>query len=141
MFRRMTRTGRIAAGQMIALLYLFCVLVPSAALAAGAGPTPCFDELLPAAIHSHDAGASHSHEHAGIAHHQLADASKSGNGHQHDHGKGVPGPCCAMLCAPGLTADLPLVASPPPPSSACSAESDRNPRGEAPARLHRPPIA
>jgi hypothetical protein len=131
MFRRMTGTGRIAAGRMIALLYLFCVLVPSVALAAGTGP---------AAIHSHDAGTSHSHEHAGITHHQLADASKSCDGHQHDHGKGGPGPCCVMLCTPGLTADLPQVAS-PPPSSACSAESDRNPRGEAPARLHRPPIA
>src|SRR3954469_21589748 len=139
---RLRKSTRVAVGRLVALLYLFCVLAPAAALANGSGPAPCFDGLLPAAVHMHDAAASaaHTHDHGGASHHHVADASKV-DGHGHGPGKSGPGPCCAMLCAPAIPADLPLVTAPLRPSFSCSAESDRSLRGEAPARRYRPPIA
>lgn len=132
------------AGRLIALLYLFCVIVPGAALAFGVGPAPCLDELSMSvghdnamghmhgrAAHDHDIGG-HVHDMAGLAHHD--------NGHH--HGKACPGPCCAMMCVSALPADLPAVAVVSArPVSARIFESDRSLRGEAPPRLYRPPIA
>jgi hypothetical protein len=145
---QLTRSMRIRVGRLIALAYLFCVLAPAAALAWGSGPAPCLDDdallagLVPA---HHQMAASHmhgdsSHDHAGThAHHQTA-AQDAPAQHHHD-GKGKPGPCCAMMCAVALPADLPSVAKPLQPISACAPEIVASLHSEAPPLLYRPPIA
>ncbi|WP_245330515.1 hypothetical protein [Bradyrhizobium sp. AS23.2] len=125
-------------GRLVALLYLFCVLAPGAALALGSGPAPCFDDLPAAMVHAHDAAASADHSHAGTSQHHdhLSDASNAGG---HGHGKSGPGPCCAMLCVPAIPTNILSVVTPVQHVSICSVEADRSLRGEAPARLYRPP--
>ncbi|WP_438265058.1 hypothetical protein [Bradyrhizobium commune] len=138
---------RMRVGRLVALAYLFCVLAPAAALAWGNGSAPCLDETLLAdlvPVH-HQVAASHmhsdsTHDHAGIhAHHQTA-AQDAPIPHHHD-GKGKVGPCCAMMCVSALPADLPSVATPVQPISACAPEIVVSLHSEAPPRLYRPPIA
>lgn len=138
---------RIRVGRLVALAYLFCVLAPAAALAWGNGAAPCLDDsrladLVPA-HHQMQDGHMHgdvSHDHAGMhAHHQAA-AQDEPAPHQHD-GKGHAGPCCAMMCVSALPADLPGVAKPLQPVSACAPEITASLRSAAPPLHYRPPIA
>jgi hypothetical protein len=73
------------------------------------------------------------------AHHHLADEGAP-SGHHHD-GKGLPGPCCVMLCAVAIPADLPTVAAPLRPAALRLAEADQAMAGRMPPLLYRPPIA
>ncbi|KJC46879.1 hypothetical protein [Bradyrhizobium sp. LTSP857] len=145
---QLKRSVRIRVGRLVALAYLFCVLAPAASLAWGSGPAPCLDDVLladlvpvhhqVAASHTHDGDVTH--DHAGMhAHHQTA-AQDTPAPHHHD-GKGKPGPCCAMMCVSALPADLPSVAKPVLPISACTPEIVTSLRSEAPPLLYRPPIA
>ena len=145
MLLRLTRSMRIRVGRIIALAYLFCVLAPAAALAWGSGPAPCLDDALLADLvpvhHEMQAGHVHdgvSHDHAGLhAHHQAA-AQDAPAQHHHD---GKAGPCCAMMCVSALPADLPVVAKPLQPISACAPEIVVSLYSAAPPLLYRPPIA
>ena len=139
---------RIRVGRLIALAYLFCVVAPAASLAWGSGPAPCLDDVLLADLvpvhhqvvagHTHDGDVTH--DHAGMhAHHQTA-AQDTPAPHRHD-GRGKVGPCCAMMCVSALPADLPSVAKPVLPISACTPEIVASLRSEAPPLLYRPPIA
>ncbi|WP_245309132.1 hypothetical protein [Bradyrhizobium retamae] len=131
---------RIKAGWFAALLYLFCVLAPGAALALGeAASCLAHQPGTAAAAHVHDGaqpehGAAHQH-HASAGHVMTGHA-----GHQHD-GDASPGPCCAVLCVSAIAADPPAVAKPSPPISLCAAENFQLLPGEAPPLLYRPPIA
>ena len=142
MLLQMTRSMRIRVGRIIALAYLFCVLAPAASLAWGSGASPCFDDdpvLLPA---HHEMSASHihgdvTHDRAGMhAQQQAQDAP----GPHHHESKGHVGPCCAMMCASALPADLPDVAKPQQPVSACVPEIVVSLHSAAPPRHYRPPI-
>ncbi|WP_167533038.1 hypothetical protein [Bradyrhizobium cajani] len=144
MLLRLTRSMRIRVGRLVALAYLFCVLAPAAALAWGSGPAPCLAdeaELVPA---HHQMQASHqhgvpSHDHAGAhAHHQTAAQDAPAPHHQ---GKGTAGPCCGMMCVSALPADLPVVAKPLLPVSACTPEIVASLHSAAPPLHYRPPIA
>ena len=146
MLLRLTRSMRIRVGRIIALAYLFCVLAPAAALAWGSGAAPCLTDeaavadLVPA---HHQMLAGHdgtSHHHAGShAHHQTAAQDAPA---PHDHGgKGTMGPCCAMMCISALPADLPIVATPLQPTSACVPEIVAGMHGAASPQHYRPPIA
>jgi hypothetical protein len=138
MFVRLIRSRRLLAGWIAAAIYLVCVITPAAALAAGSGPAPCFaDDVLPVA-HTHADGHGHDHG-ANHAHHRLADEGTTG-GHHHD-GKGLPGPCCVMLCAVAIPAELPTVTAPLRPAALRIAEAGRSLTGRTPPRLYRPPIA
>jgi hypothetical protein len=145
MLLRLTRSMRIRVGRIIALAYLFCVLAPAAALAWGSGPAPCLDDALLADLvpvhHEMQAGHVHdgvSHDHAGLhAHHQAA-AQDAPAQHHHD---GKAGPCCAMMCVSALPADLPGIAKPLQPISACAPEIVVSLYSAAPPLLYRPPIA
>ena len=118
------RSRRLSAGWIAVAIYLVCVAAPAAALALGSGPAPCFaEDMLPAA-HTHAGG--HGHDGAPGDHH---------------HGKGLPGPCCVMLCAVAIAANLPSVAEPLRPVVLQLAESDRAMPGRTPPLLYRPPIA
>jgi len=147
MLLRLTRSLRIRVGRIIALAYLFCVLAPAASLAWGGGPAPCLDDarladLVPAhhqmpTNHVHG-DASHAHT-ATHAHHQTA--AKDAPAQHHHDGKGTVGPCCAMMCVSALPADLPDVAKPLLPVSACAPEIVPSLHGAAPPQHYRPPIA
>jgi hypothetical protein len=121
------------------------VLAPAAALAWGGGPAPCLaDEADLAPMHhqmqaSHDHGAS-THDHSGAhAHHQTA--AQDAPAADHHGGKGTVGPCCAMMCVSALPADLPSVAKPLFPASACAPEIVASLHSTAPPQHYRPPIA
>ncbi|WP_245452241.1 hypothetical protein [Bradyrhizobium forestalis] len=137
---------RIRVGRLVALAYLFCVLAPAASLAWGSGPAPCLDEArLADLVPAHHQMASHvhgdaSHEHAGTyAHHQTAAKDIPA---QHRHGgKGTVGSCCGMMCVSALPADLPEVAKPLLPVSACAPEIMASLHSAAPPQHYRPPIA
>jgi hypothetical protein len=148
MLLRLTRSMRIRVGRFIALAYLFCVLAPAASLAWGQGPAPCLDNdvllanIVPAhhQIQTSHAHGDHSHHHAGAHPHQETAAQDAPVTHHHD-GKGTPGPCCAMMCVSALPADLPSVAKPLQPISACSPEIVASLHSAAPPLHYRPPIA
>jgi hypothetical protein len=147
MLLRLTRSMRIRVGRFVALAYLFCVLAPAASLAWGQDPASCLgDDVLLANIvpahHQMQAGHTHdgaTHHHSGAhAHHQTA-AQDEPAPHHHG-GKGTPGPCCAMMCVSALPADLPSVAKPLQPVSACSPEIVASLHSAAPPLHYRPPI-
>jgi hypothetical protein len=159
MLLRLTRSMRIRVGRFVALAYLFCVLAPAASLAWGQDPASCLgDDVLLANIvpahhqmqTSHEIQTSHvhgdsshqqdsSHHHAGVhANHQTA--AQDAPAPHHHGGKGTPGPCCAMMCVSALPADLPSVAKPLQPVSACSPEIVASLHSAAPPLHYRPPI-
>jgi hypothetical protein len=141
MLLRLRRSIRIKVGWLVAMAYLFCVLAPGAALAFGIGPTPCFgDEPPVVSVPSTQVHMGGPHDHGGMHVHHQADASGAPHEHEHD-GKASPGPCCAMLCATALPADLPTIVKPLSPVSVCTSEADRSLPSQAPPLLYRPPIA
>jgi hypothetical protein len=138
MFVRLTRPARARSGWFAALLYLFCVLAPGAALALGDAASCLTIEPSAAQVH---ADSPHQH-HAGHAHHDAEAGSGQHEHAKHQHGgKDSPNPCCAMLCLSAIAADLPAVAKPSQPVSTCVSENSWRPPGEAPPLLYRPPIA
>ena len=151
MFVRLTRPMRAKAGWFIALLYLFCVLAPGAALALGDAAS-CHVQPFEAATAAHvhegvqpDHAASHQHHEMQPDQHEMhhadaGDAMPKHARHQHD-GKDSPGPCCAMMCVSAIATDLPAVANPSPPASRCVLGNFQRLPGEAPPLLYRPPIA
>jgi hypothetical protein len=152
MFVRLTRPVRARAGWFVALLYLFCVLAPGVALAVGDAAsclvhrsvTHVPEDTQPQHAASHRHHEMQADQHA--MHHADAEDAVSDpvmpehTRHQHD-GKGSPGPCCAMLCASAISADLPAVAKPVQPVSRCVADNLQRPPGKAPPLPYRPPIA
>jgi hypothetical protein len=145
MLRQLTRSMRIRVGRLVVLAYLFCVLAPAAALAWGHGPAPCLDDALPTVPVHHQMSASHTHggpthDHAGMHPHHQAAAQDVPAPHHHD-GKDHVGPCCAMMCISALPADLPSVAKPLQPVSACAPEIVACLHSAAPPLHYRPPIA
>jgi hypothetical protein len=139
MFVRLIRSRRLTAGWIAAAIYLLCVVAPPLALALGSGPAPCLaEDMLPVAMPAHADG--HAHDHGSMhAHHHLADEGAPA-GHHHD-GKGLPGPCCVMLCVVAMVANLPTVAEPLRPVALRLAEAERTMTGRTPPLLYRPPIA
>ena len=139
MFVRLTRPARARAGWFVALLYLFCVLAPGAALALGDAAS-CLVHQSGMAAAAHAAAASHEHGEMHQHHADAGSAPQQQTKHRHD-GKGSPGPCCAMLCVSAIAADLPAIAKPSPPVSLCVFGNFQRLPGEAPPLLYRPPIA
>ena len=148
MFVRLTRPVRAKAGWFVALLYLFCVIAPSVALALGDAASCLITELpTTAATHVHDgaqpmhaASAAHQHGEGHQHHADTGGATHDHAKHQHD-GKTSHGPCCAMLCVSAIVADPPAVAMPSPPISLCVSANFQRLPGKAPPLLYRPPIA
>jgi hypothetical protein len=150
MFVLLTRPGRAKAGWFAALLYLFCVLAPGAALALG-NAASCLMHLpwTAATAHVHgnvQAEPAAAHQHHGVQADQHAMHADAGRvmpepaKHEHD-GKGSAGPCCAMLCVSAIAADPPILAMPPQPISLRVSEISQRLPGKAPPLLFRPPIS
>ncbi|MGJ5206760.1 hypothetical protein [Bradyrhizobium sp. HKCCYLR20261] len=139
----------MVAGRLLVLAYLVCVLSPGVALALSRSAAPCLDEASIAVAVSHHPTAQHESSDAAMMppahahHHHAANASPQpqpdpGPSH-HDHGK-LPGPCCAMMCAVGLTAALPAVTLPSPVVTASETVGETSLPGRTPPLLYRPPI-
>jgi len=130
---------RAKAGWYAALLYLFCVLAPGAALAVGDAASCLVTKIgTTAAAHVHGNHAVQGNEHS--SHH--ADAGDIQHEHaKHGHDKASPGSCCALQCVSAIAADLPAIAKPSQPISVCVSENFQRLPGEAPPLLYRPPIA
>ena len=151
MFVRLTRPARAKAGWFAALLYLFCVLAPGAALALGdAASCLMHPPGMATAAHVHgdvqaEQVAAHQHHEMMAGQHAMhhADAPPAmpePAKHRHD-GNGTTGPCCAMLCVSAIAADPPVVITPPQPISLCVSEISQRLPGKAPPLLFRPPIS
>jgi hypothetical protein len=151
MFVRLTRPARARAGWFAALLYLFCVLAPGAALALGDAASCLMHlpgtlasahirgdaEADPSAAHRrHEMVADQHAMHHADAGHAMPEPAK----HRHD-GNGTTGPCCAMLCLSAMAADPPVVITPSQPISSCVSEISQRLPGKAPPLLFRPPIS
>ena len=140
MFVRLTKSARLRSGWLVALLYLFCVLAPGAALALGDAAS-CLTIETPAVAHDHEAVLpAHAHHRP----RQLTMRMMTTRPVTPDIGmatNGAPDPCCAMLCVSAIAADPPSVARPVPPISLCVSEDFQRLPGEAPPLLYRPPIA
>lgn len=138
---------RVKAGWYAALLYLFCVLAPGAALALGDAASCLVTKIAHVhgdSSHRHHAAHEQSSHHAdaGAVQHDHAGHDLAKHDHaKHGHDKASPGPCCAMLCVSAIAADLPALAKPSQPISACIAENFQRLPGKAPPLLYRPPIA
>jgi hypothetical protein len=139
MLVRLIRSRRLMAGWIAAAIYLLCVVAPPVALALGSGPAPCLaEDMQPVVMHMH--AGSHAHDHGSMhAHHHLADEGAPRG--RHRDGKGLPGPCCVMLCAVAMAADIPTVAEPRRPLAIRLTEAERTMTGRTPPLLYRPPIA
>ncbi|NPU69518.1 hypothetical protein HL667_31250 [Bradyrhizobium sp. 83012] len=153
----LTRNMLMVAGRLLLLAYLVCVLSPGVTLAFAHGAAPCLDDAFVAVRVSHHHAAPHEssdgammpQRHAAHAHHhhddQVADAGLQTQPDpapfptHHDHGK-LPGPCCAMMCAVGLTSILPAVTLPSPVTTASEASGEAGLPGRTPPLLYRPPI-
>lgn len=122
---------------MVALLYLFCVVAPGAALALGSAVPWLANDLKPTvSMHAHGQSV---HKDGDL--YADRDAGSGGTHHQHQHdGKNSTGPCCAMLCLSTIAADTPSIARPVQPSFVRVAESFRRLPDKTPPLPYKPPI-
>jgi len=155
----LTRPMRVLAGRLLVLAYLFCVVSPGAAIALGHGPEPCLDEFPAASAVFHEMARQNADRHA-TADHAMMPQMHAAHAHHHDHGASLDdgmqaqhapapshhdhgkmsGPCCAMMCAVGLTAQLPAMTLPSPLAAARLTTHEQSLPGRTPPRLDRPPI-
>jgi hypothetical protein len=137
---RLTTKYRIRAAIALALLYAFCVLAPSAALAFVDGPIAfhCLTEQHGfAGTHDHggpphvpaDGTTHHHHDGGGTPKHSDAD------------GKSHPGNCCGLFCMTALAADAALTLASPVNFTFARPALDDHLTGRGPDRINRPPIA
>lgn len=151
------------------MIYLFCVLAPSASFAfGGARSAPCLtqDEYGMGFMHVHSQTTvplahSHEDEHALRAGSVPSDSYQAGyvqSAHPDDHddfamagaGSSSPvgdqhksaggGQCCGMMCVSALPATVMEFVRPSVARSLCAAVTYRNVADNAPRRLYRPPI-
>jgi hypothetical protein len=152
MLMHLTRTMRLRAGRLVALIYLLCVLAPAASFAFAGGAAPCLTDPAhePAVSHVHAAGAAqHAHHDghiaghsAGHAHHDKTPlAAHTNPDSTNDRPQTADTRCCGMLCVNALPATLTEIMTPPAPMSICGVETSPAIADRAPARHYRPPIA
>lgn len=152
MLVRLTRTKRVRAGWLVALVYLLCVLGPtiSFALPGSHALAHCFPDstLVSGVAHTHaDVPSAHVDRDDRVHDHPSAHVSFDG-----DHGSvssANPGPqaphssngeCCGLTCISVLPAPLIDVVTPSAPMSHCEVEGYRVVTENTPPRLYRPPI-
>jgi hypothetical protein len=155
MFVRLSRSKRLRAGWLIALIYLLCVLAPtiSFALPGSQAVAPCLIDASrpPGVVHLHnDAPAQHvhPHDHSGGHSHANPDGdyrsvSVALNSkpipdkapHSHDQ------QCCGLTCVTALPTSLIDITKPSAPTALCEVEGYRKVSDNAPPRHYRPPIS
>jgi hypothetical protein len=163
MLMSLTRSKRLRAGWIVALVYLLCVLAPtlSFALPGSGALTPCLTEAAhgPGVVHVHnDAPAQHVHKQhvhkEGHVHDRSGAHLHANSGDDRSistalNGRAVPekaphssdGQCCGLTCVTALPAALIDLVKPSAPTALCAIEGDRKVTDNAPSRLYRPPIS
>ena len=153
----LTRTRRVGAGWVVALIYLLCVLAPtmSFALPGSGAVTPCLTEAAhgPGIVHLHSYVPIQQvridgpvHDHANV-HSHASDLSRSMS--MAINPKSVPekaphsfdGQCCGLTCVSALPVTLIDIVKPSAPTALCEVEGCRRVTDNAPPQLYRPPIS
>jgi hypothetical protein len=155
MFVGLTRTKRLKAGWIVALAYLFCVLVPtlSVALPGSQAIAHCLtdnDHMLglvhvhseSIAQHVHNEGQAHDHAQtgghvAGDRHAKSVAMSEGSSPEKIPHSPN--GKCCGLMCVTALPAAEADIAKPLLPKTVRISENHRKLTDDAPTRLYRPP--
>ena len=145
MLVRVTRTARRCAATIVGVLYAFCVIVPSAAVAFGGDAAHCFTADQLGLTHVHQPAAGHSHVEALGNQHVHAD----GTTHHHDgsHHPGTndrndsPAACCGLFGVTAMAVDPHLELGAPSQASSILPVSLEKLTGRGPDRINRPPIA
>jgi hypothetical protein len=153
-----SRTRRLRAGWIVALIYLLCILAPTIffALPGSQAVAPCLIDAshAPGVVHVHnEVPAQHVHKDIQMRDHSGAYShANSGDGHSISralNATSVPekaphssdGQCCGLMCATALPAMLIDIVKPAAPVALCEVESYRMVTDNAPPRLYRPPIS
>jgi hypothetical protein len=147
MLFRLTKSFRTKAAIAVALLYAFCVLAPSAALAFA-------DSAMAAHCLTEQHGMAKPHDHGGKPHDHggKAHVHDDGTAHHHgDHGaaadqsdtdkQGHSGSCCGLFCMSALAAEAAATLGDPLHFSLLAPAVSRDLASRGPDRLIRPPIA
>ena len=131
---------RLRSAGFLAVLYLVCVLTPSAVFAFGDGTQAahCLND-------DHALHGAQPHKHTSPNAHVHADGTSHDHGQPGDAGKsdekGAPsdGKCCGLFCVTALTANVALGHLPDLPRAASPTLIERYVIGQLPVRLDRPP--
>lgn len=136
MFGRVNKRTRVKAAILLAALYAFCVLAPTAVLAvSSAVAAHCLTEMSATASPHHH--GTKTHVHADGTRHQHHD---DGANHS-DDGQSQAATCCGLFVLNALPNDETLAVSEPPLASQAYAAPEDHLNGRGPDRIIRPPIA
>ena len=164
MFVRLTRTKRLKAGWLFALIYLLCVVAPSASFAIAGVVPHCLTTaglgISSAQMHGsmqmhgdtateHVQGGGAINDHSGM--HTLTNSGVD-NVVAHDPGKETSVPaksqhkasdaqCCGLMCLTALPAPLIDIVMPPALTVICVSQARPDVADSAPLRHYRPPIS
>jgi hypothetical protein len=146
MLVRLTKATRRCAAMLVGALYALCIIMPSAAVALGAGdgPVHCFTDEQLGLTHVHHSGAGHAHTEGHARTHVDAD----GTTHHHDgtyhpakSGTGSdPAACCGLFGLTAMAVDPQLVLDAPSRQASILPVSFETLTGRGPDRINRPPI-
>jgi hypothetical protein len=159
MLVRLSRSKRLRAGWLIALIYLLCVLAPtiSYALPGAHSIAPCLtdDNHVPGMVHVHnEMPTKHVHKDGQVHDHAATHSHASSDGDHHPvsmamDGKSDPwkaphssdGQCCGLMCISALPATLVEIEMPSVPTASKEVERYREVADNGPSSHYRPPIA
>ena len=159
MLVRLSRSKRLRAGWLIALMYLLCVLAPtiSYALPGAHSIAPCLtdDNHVPGMVHVHnEMPTKHVHKDGQVQDHAATHSHASSDGDHHPvsmgmDGKSDPrkaphssdGQCCGLMCISALPATLVEIEMPSVPTASKEVERYREVADNGPSSHYRPPIA
>ena len=153
----LAKAKRVRAGWLLALVYLLCVLAPTAsfALPGEHALAPCLtdENHVPGVPHirnvsaprhidragrPHDHSGSHAHTSAIV---QDVNSIAADRDHDADRNSHAPdGQCCGLFCLTALPAALVSVAAPSRAMSLCATRVDRPVADNGPDHHYRPPI-
>ena len=133
---------------LIGALYALCIIMPSAAVALGAGDRPvhCFTDQQLGLTHVHQAGVHQAHAHA--EGHAQAHVHGDGTTHHHDgprhpapsDNRNDPTACCGLFGLTAMAVDPQLDLDVPSRHASILPVSFEKLTGRGPDRINRPPI-
>lgn len=138
--RNLTKNFRMRAAILIALVYAFCALAPSAALTLNGSPKAfhCLAELAGMTMPAGHASIAHDNMQGAPHHHSAKDVADK-NAPSHD--KAHTASCCGLFCMSALAYEPGIIFTVSVPSSPALPAAAVGLAGCGPSRLHRPPIA
>ncbi len=147
MLVRVTRAARRCAAIVAGALYALCVVMPSAAIAFGAGDhaAHCFNAEELGLVQTHHTGGGHAH----LPEHAMPHVHADGTAHHHDgpHHPGAfgdghdPAACCGAFGLTAMTVNPQVDLAAPAGRSSILPVSFAKLTGRDPDRITRPPIA